>query len=334
MLSLVCGERCINATLSLVRQFWPSLAIIQAMTIFDGYHAAQQREKTLKQAIDNLAVQGKKLKIAAILYTEDQGSTLYTRLKQEAAQRVGIDYEVHTFSMRDGVEPTLAQLRLLNEDPSVTGIIIQKPWRRTWIDVTMVDDTNSKAVRQAFDMWWHLQTSQIQLAKDVDGLHPSTLETIAQGTWAEQGRVLPATAKAVLEIIKENFNEGEWSTLARKKTIILGKSDILGQPLFYELKNRGVAVEMIGSADLRQRVVDGRKLLDADIIVSATGQAKLITGDLVKAGVIVIDVGEPKGDVDFESVAQKAAFITPVPGGVGPMTVVCLLENCVALASN
>ncbi|HEX7018097.1 MAG TPA: bifunctional 5,10-methylenetetrahydrofolate dehydrogenase/5,10-methenyltetrahydrofolate cyclohydrolase [Patescibacteria group bacterium] len=296
------------------------------MIIFDGNKRAEEKLSALKTDVDKLVAQGKKLKIAAILYTEDIGSALYTRLKKEAAERIGIEYEVHQFSMRNGVEPVLVKIQELNADPSITGIIIQKPWRKTWVELNRLEG-DAKSISQAFNVWWQLQTSQLEISKDVDGLHPETLAAIKNGAWQTEGKVMPATAKAVLEIMGESS-----PTFEGQRVIIVGKSDILGQPLYYELKNRGVDVEMIGSADLRQRVVDGRKLLDADIIISATGQPNLITGDLVKEGGVVIDVGEPKGDVDFASVSQKASFITPVPGGVGPMTVVCLLENCVDLS--
>lgn len=296
------------------------------MIVFDGNASAENKLKALKPRVEELVSKGKKIKIAAILYTEDIGSTLYTRLKKDAAERVGIEYEVHHFSLRNGVEPVLTKIRELNQDPTVTGIIIQKPWRKTWVELNHLDG-DAQSIRQAFATWWHLQTSQIALTKDVDGLHPETLAAIEQGTWRQQGRVLPATAHAVLDILAE-LGRGDQKL---GKVIIIGKSDILGLPLFYELKNRGESVEIIGSADLRQRVADNRNLLDADVIVSATGQPNIITGELVRVGVVVIDVGEPKGDVEFDSVSPKAMFITPVPGGVGPMTVACLLENSVSL---
>jgi methylenetetrahydrofolate dehydrogenase (NADP+)/methenyltetrahydrofolate cyclohydrolase len=110
------------------------------------------------------------------------------------------------------------------------------------------------------------------------------------------------------------------------EVVVVGRSELVGRPLAYYLKTKISKVEMIGSKDNITQ-----ELINADIIVSATGQANLITGEMVKEGVIVIDVGEPRGDVEFASVAKKASFITPVPGGVGPVTVVSLLENLVEM---
>jgi methylenetetrahydrofolate dehydrogenase (NADP+)/methenyltetrahydrofolate cyclohydrolase len=288
------------------------------MTIFNGYQFAQEREARLKHEVDQLG-SDQTPSVAAILFQEDQGSQLYTKLKKEAAERVGITYQVFTFSMRDPVTEVLEQLTVLNQDPSITGIIIQKPWRKSWQSITggNVED---------FNEWWHTLTQAIALHKDVDGLHPQTLVAIKNNTWEQEGRVLPATCKAVLEILTtQNALQPE------KKVIILGKSDILGQPLFYQLQNLHLDVEMIGSQELQARRESGALLLDADIIVSATGRQQLITGELLSVGVTVVDVGEPRPDVDFTSVATKASFLTPVPGGVGPVTVVCLLENTLQL---
>jgi methylenetetrahydrofolate dehydrogenase (NADP+)/methenyltetrahydrofolate cyclohydrolase len=295
------------------------------MMVFDGNLLAQSKEAEIARQVAGLRQQGIQLKIAAVLFTEDQGSQLYTRLKSEAAQRVGIGYQVITFSMRDAVEEVVAAIQQLNSDHQVTGIIIQKPWRSTWIDVVAGDVAG-------FDAWWHSLTSQIDQTKDVDGLHPQTLAALEHGTWQPQTQVMPATAQAVLEII-DHAKQSITIDPPTTKVVVLGKSDILGKPLTYSLRHQGYQVEMIGSSELRQRVSSGQLLLDADVVVSSTGRHHLVTGDLVKDGVIAIDVGEPRPDIDFASVSPKAAFITPVPGGVGPMTVVCLLENAVRLAN-
>jgi len=288
------------------------------MQIFDGYAFANLKEEKLTRNLANLGLAQAPL-IAAMLFTEDQGSQLYTRLKKEAAGRVGIGYELNLFSLSDPIDQALAKIAEANQDPAVTGIIVQKPWRQTWIDVTGGD-------AQGFVEWWGQLTTAIDEAKDVDGLHPQTLRAIEANTWKDQRRVMPATAKAVISILSENrqLKPGQ-------KIIILGKSDILGQPLFFELTNQGYDVEMIGSKELQARRESGLLLLDADVIISSTGRKHLITGDLVKEGVIVADVGEPRPDVELCSVSEKAAFITPVPGGVGPVTVVSLLENAVDL---
>ena len=287
--------------------------------IFDGQALADQREQALASEIAQLP---KKLKIAAILFQEDEGSQLYTRLKREAAQRVGIEYQVEEFSLRAGVEPVLAKLTELNRDSSLTGIIIQKPWRKTWIEANRIDDANPKATRQAFTAWWRTLTTAIQPAKDVDGLHPT------------ESPVLPATVKAVLTILEVGLNITPTNWPADKSVAIIGKSDIFGLPMTQHLQDHGVKVDNLGSREFAQLTDSGRSL-PHQVVISATGQPHLITGQHIMEGAIVIDVGEPRPDVDrssAEGVEGKVAFLTPVPGGVGPLTVISLLENCLALS--
>lgn len=294
------------------------------MIIFDGNKLAAQLEQKLRQEVEALGNLGAKLKIAAILFTEDTGSQLYTRLKSEAAARVGIEYEVHQFSMTEGTAGVEQKLVALNEDASVTGIIIQKPWRNTWAKVKGISqDKGTKAVRQAFNSWWQFLVSKIDLIKDVDGLHPA------------QSKVLSATAKAVLTILDQAFGELKISSerQLQQQVLVLGRSDIVGRPVFDELENRGFLLKMLTRDNVKQRLESNKKFLDADVIISATGVKHLVTGEMVKKGVIAIDVGEPRPDIDLESMRGKAAFITPVPGGVGPMTVVSLLKNCVTIAT-
>ena len=285
------------------------------MIIFDGLKRAAEKETALLPKINKLKSQGINLKVVAVLFKEDAGSILYSNLKREVALRLGITYELHEFSFQEPVEKILTVLTQLGEDKTITGIIIQKPRRQTWADHNFLQGRD-KDIAAAFRLWWTLLTSKIKAQQDVDGLHP-TAESI----------VLPATAAAVLDILAKSKID-----LTQKKIIILGKSDLLGQPLYKYFLEKNLQVEMIGSRELAERIAAGKNLFDADLIISATGRAKLITGDLLKAGVALIDVGEPKGDVDFQSVADKASFITPVPGGVGPMTVISLMENCVTLA--
>lgn len=292
------------------------------MILFDGYETTKQREAALAVEVAKLGEQGKFIDVRAILFEEDSGSQLYTRLKQEAAHRVGMTYQAFPFSMKTEVEMIFPVLEKFNLDPEVTGIIIQKPLRSKWMEVT------GKSAEE-FQNWWTSLVSKIDIDKDVDGLHPDTLEAIHLGTWREEGKVMPATAQAVLDILKIAKESVELDL--DSKYIVLGRSEILGKPLFYELLNQGKKVEMIGSKELNERKAADQNLLDADVIITATGRPGLITGDLIKEGCIVIDVGEPKADVEASSVKEKAGFLTPVPGGVGPMTVMSLLENAVRL---
>lgn len=317
------------------------------MMLFNGITVAKDKELQLKQRIER-DFSNQKLVIAAILFKEDVGSQLYTRLKREAAERVGISYQVHEFSLSDSVQVIQDKLKELNQDSNITGIIIQKPWRTTWVkaqgsgflqEASLQSEVKSFH-RERFALWWNSLTTHISESKDVDGLHPNTIRKIQAGTWLAEGRVLPATCQAVLTILDEAKTQlvselpNEIQTIFEGTYIILGKSDLLGVPLYYELLRQKKDVELLASTELSQRMQSGQKLLDATVIISATGRRSLITGDMVSENVVVIDVGEPKPDVEFESVAPKAALITPVPGGVGPLTVISLLENCVRLAEN
>lgn len=313
------------------------------MIIFDGEQLAARLEQDLIQQVGALDKQGTQLKIAAILFTEDSGSQLYTQLKSEAAARVGIGYQVHEFSLRAGTAPIEAQLAALNQDPNITGVIIQKPTKKTWLQAKGVArDSSKKDKRRAFNAWWSFLTTLIDLKKDVDGLHPQTLSAIEKNT-RQPWQLLPATARGVMAILEKAFAQLhlDKNQQSQLRFLVLGRSDIVGQPVFYELKNRGLQVEMLGREEIKQRLMSCQKTnqpLAAEVIISATGVKHLLRSEGVAPGSIVIDVGEPRPDVDFPSIQaqppeKQPAFITPVPGGVGPMTVVSLLENCLALAT-
>jgi methylenetetrahydrofolate dehydrogenase (NADP+)/methenyltetrahydrofolate cyclohydrolase len=295
------------------------------MDIFDGNKLASEKKLALIKRASVLIEQGLKPKIAAILYEGDAGSQLYTDIKQRVAGEIGIEYERHNYALTDGVEPVIKLIDKLNKDKSVTGIIIQKPTRKSWAEANHLEG-RAKDIKKVYDLWWRLQTKKILESKDVDGLNPSIIEVIRGDKLEKNNRVLPATARAVLEIL-ETIN----IDLDDKKIVILGKSDLLGIPLYEYFLSKKIAVENMGRNDLSERVLSGQNLLDFDVVISATGVKNLVTAEMVKNGVVAIDVGEPRGDIDFESVKNKASFITPVPGGVGPMTVVCLMENCLDL---
>lgn len=296
------------------------------MIVFNGYTQAIEKESLLKSRVAELVARGGVIPaIAAVLFKEDSGSQLYTRLKSEAAQRVGIKYQVFEFSLTDSVEAVAEVIAELNTDTTVTGIIVQKPWRKMWLAA------NSGKRNEEYQNWWQSLMSAVDQSKDVDGLHPDTIRSVQAGTWREAGSVLPATCQAVLYAL-----ETAKTQLAREnlgKTIIIGRTDLLGIPLYHVLQQAGVDAELLGIKELEERKHSGQFLLDAQVVVSATGQKHLITGEMVGEGVIVIDVGEPQPDVDRDTVEDKASFLTPVPGGIGPLTVSFLLENATILAS-
>lgn len=187
------------------------------------------------------------------------------------------------------VEETVQLIKQASDDPAVHGILVQHPQGGVY--------SNEQ---------WQKLILAIAKEKDVDGLR-------------DDSRFLPATVKAILYVLEEARVQ-----LNEVKIVVVGSEGMIGKRLVIALSNRGA--EVIG-IDLPSNLVT--QLPSYPIIISATGVPGIIKGNMVKEGAIVIDVGSPKGDVDFEEVLQKASFITPVPGGVGPMTVACLLENVV-----
>ena len=287
------------------------------MIIFDGTAAALVREHALAERLTQLALPVSP-HIGAIVFSEDAGSRLYTGLKAEAAARVGIGYTPVFFSLHDAPETVIAQLKHWRSDAQITGVIVQKPMRAVWLSAGLDPAQYAR--------WWQRLVAAIPEDKDVDGLHPSTMAAIQAGTWREQGRVLPATCAAVLTIL-EAAEQGSQKKLLEESVAVIGKSDLLGLPLFSELKNRGVAVQLLGKRELAELKEQGRGLQEFSVIVTATGTPGLITKDLIQPGCTIIDAGEPKPDVDRASVGDIPGFMTPVPGGVGPLTIISLLEN-------
>lgn len=269
--------------------------------VFDGKAEAKKREKALATRVGKLAKKGKKLKLVSVIVGENPASHLYVNLKGKAAARVGIEFEKQEWHQAHQgkwhFDKLLAVVARLNRDKGVTGIMVQLPLPKELRDRTLE------------------LVSAVDPAKDVDCLHPANLGLVMMG----ETRFLPATVKAALDIIDAEVN------VAGKPVVVVGRSNIVGKPLAAELTNRDGVVTVAHS-----RVPDLKAVTkEAEVLVSATGIVNLITKDMVKPGAVVVDVGEPKGDVDFEGVSQVASVITPVPGGVGPMTVVSLLENVV-----
>lgn len=259
--------------------------------VFDGRALALAKETGLARKVAGME---KKLKLVSVVVGDNPISHLYVDLKGRAAERVGIDFEKVEFKVKNEklkIEEVINFIEKLNKDKRVTGIMVQLPL--------------PEIVRQETERL--LMT--ISPNKDVDGL-------------TGKGRFLPATVKAVLDIL-----EAENVTFKDKQVVIVGRSKIVGQPLARVLMDKQVAVTVAHS----QTENLGEVIRQADILISATGQPGLVTQDMVKPEAMVIDVGEPRGDVAGE-VGQVAGFITPVPGGVGPVTVACLLENVVEAA--
>jgi len=289
--------------------------------VFNGNKFAQQQLVKIKAEVSLLAKKGIIPRIATLVFVDDPASRLYTQFKRQAAEQVGVKFQAHEFRLSDDFDKIKTAIDQANLDKSVTGVMIQKPAQAVWQADYQIHDQSS----QNFGGWWQSLVSLINPHKDIDGLHPTTLEAIKNNLWQKQGRVLPATAQAVLDILDESpFRSG-------MKTVIVGRSDIVGLPIYYELQNRGEQPELLGRLDFIKRQQSASKLLDADVVITATGVPGLIKGEMLKMGVILIDAGEPKPDVDRSSIKEKTIFLTPVPGGVGPVTVACLMKNVLTM---
>lgn len=324
--------------------------------IFNGEQLAKQKALKLKTKVAAYREQGIYPKIAAIFFHEDAASALYTSLKKATAENLGIAYQAKAFSFTTPVVEIQKYLESLNTDPSITGIIIQKPWTKKWLEAVPNGD---------FKIWWSSLVSNIatkkshDVNKDVDGLSPDTLSSIKRGTWMQEQMVLPATARAVLSILKDyRANVDPDFSYLTEKVLIIGQSDLLGRPLFWHMQNlmqkgatvpqnfgeacqlsvleaqassKKCEVKLVGKQGLKELIEQKKSLSDFRVIISATGQKNLINGDLIASHSILIDVGEPQGDIDLSSCLNKADFITPVPNGVGPMTVISLMANALDL---
>lgn len=327
--------------------------------IFNGEQLAKQKALKLKTKVAAHHAKGIYPKVAAIFFKEDAASALYTSLKKQTAENLGIAYQAKAFSFADPVEVIQEYIDSLNSDASITGIIIQKPWTKKWLEAVPNGD---------FAKWWsglvsHIATKESHgINKDVDGLAPATLAAIKNGTWMQDGMVLPATARAVLSILKDyRANIDPDFSYLTENVLIIGQSDLLGKPLYWHIKNlmqhgatvpqafgeacqvsvvqaqendKKCEVKLVGKQGLEDIIEQRKSLSDFRVIISATGQKNLLSGELIAPHSVLIDVGEPQGDIDLQGCLNKVDFITPVPNGVGPMTVISLMANAVDLLKN
>ncbi len=287
--------------------------------IFNGQKQARKKLDAIKLKFNQRSDSTSKIKIKALVFDQDRVSWLYTSKKRQAASYIGIDYQAQGLD----INITIKQIKIIidrwNQDDKVIGIIIQKPSKKIW------NKTFSNKDRIVFTQWWHQIYQMVDVNKDVDGLTPKVQKAIADNSYKQKGFVLPATCKAVLEIMSRAQIDLNNST---RKFVIVGRSELLGKPLYWYLNNKNQKVELIGKKEFEKRKQSKKFLLDADVIVSATGKNQLITKEMIKQGAIIIDAGEPHPEFDYNSLLGHVSFITPVPGGVGPMTVSCLMENC------
>jgi methylenetetrahydrofolate dehydrogenase (NADP+)/methenyltetrahydrofolate cyclohydrolase len=271
--------------------------------VFEGKKLAQKKEKELAKKVAELKKKGIRPKLVSFLVGENPASLLYLKKKEEAAKRVGINFELQKFSSNINFTLLRRRIREKNNDSGVSGVMVQLP----------LSEINQEIL------------AEISPEKDVDCLTPENLGLLALG----KPRFLPAVVKAVLAILKFVFTQGVLpSPPLRWDIVVVGASGFVGRSLVAYLKNLGL--KAIPCDEFTKFLKKWTKR--GDILISATGVPGLIKKEMVKKGAVVIDVGSPKGDVDFEEVKKVASWITPVPGGVGPLTIVCLLENVLLAA--
>jgi len=262
--------------------------------IFDGRAFAAQKRELLKSKIEPLGKKGAAPHLASVIVGDNPASLLYVGLKKKAAEQIGAKVDIYHLGNNTKKEELVDLIESLNKDASVHGIMIQLP------------------LPQGLSGDKETIISQINPKKDVDGLRADS-------------PFLHPTSKAVIEILNSA------KTLLKRKpelVCVVGSSGMVGMPLVKELKKENYKVIECSSLTKNLR----EKTQDADVVVSTTGKENIIGAEDVKNQAIVIDVGSPKADVDFNKVLSKSAFITPVPGGVGPVTITCLLENLIAAA--
>ena len=275
-------------------------------TLIDGKSLAASLRAAQKSAIESLAARGVRPGLAAILAGDDPASRVYVRNKARACKETGVRSEVHEFPEQVSESALLECVAQLNADPRVHGILVQLPLPRQ-LDASRV-------------------LAAVSPAKDVDGFHAVNLGALLQG----RPGFVPGTAAGVMRLL-----EHAGVPLAGRHAVIVGRSMIVGKPLALLLLQKDATVTICHSmtADLAAMT------RQADILVAAVGRAKLITAVMLKPGACVIDVGVNRladgtlaGDVDFAAARDIAGWITPVPGGVGPMTVAMLIVNTVRAA--
>ncbi len=265
--------------------------------IIDGKKVAEKIRAGIKAEIAGMK---KKPGLAAILVGENPASDSYVRTKENACKEAGIYSDVHRLPDSTTEEELLHLIGKLNIDKRIHAILVQLP---------LPQHISEERVLAA-----------VAAEKDVDGFNPANLGKLAAGNEA----AVPCTPKGIIRLLEEYRIK-----ISGKSAVVVGRSGIVGRPTAMMLMNRDATVTVCHSKTKGL----GEYTKNADILVAAAGKAKLITADMIKEGAAVIDVGITRvggklvGDVDFEPAREKAAYITPVPGGVGPMTVAMLLEN-------
>lgn len=278
------------------------------MTILDGKNVSARVKERVKFEALNLKNQGIEPALAVILVGEDKASQTYVAAKEKACNLCEIKSVMHRLSESTTQSELIALIDVLNLDDGIDGILVQLPLPKH-IDTNKILET-------------------ISPAKDVDGFAAINVGKLASGL----DGFVPCTPLGIMEIFKAyDIN------LEGKNAVVIGRSNIVGKPMANLLLNANATVTVTHSKTRNLKEI----CAGADILVAAIGRADFVTADMVKDGAVVIDVGinrmddgKLKGDVKFDEVAPKCSFITPVPGGVGPMTIAMLLSNTIKSAKN
>lgn len=276
------------------------------MKILDGKAVSLKVKESVKVRADELKKFGIEPTLAVVLVGEDKASQTYVRAKEKACNEYGIKSVAHRLSENTTQNELLALINVLNLDDSIHGILVQLPLPKH-IDTNVV-------------------LAAIDPRKDVDGFHAVNVGKLVSGL----DGFVPCTPLGVMEILKEYGID-----VAGLNAVVIGRSNIVGKPMANLLLNASATVTVTHSKTKNLKEI----CKNADLIVAAIGKPFFLKADMVKEGAVVVDVGINRlddgrlvGDVDFEEVAPKCSYITPVPGGVGPMTIAMLLNNTILAA--
>lgn len=276
--------------------------------IIDGKSIAKRLETSIRERLSAMSGEGRKINMANILVGDKASSELYTKSQQRVCDSLGIGYKRVELKGGSSTDYIIDAVRDLNADDAVQGIMVQMP---------LPEKVNCRKVIDSIDR-----------DKDVEGVHSDNLGALLLGDYS----IAPCTAKAIHHILSDLPVDLEGA-----ETVIVGHSNIVGKPLSLMMMNE-LSTTTVCHIATSKRGMLSEHTVKAEILIVAVGNAGLITADMVSEGVVVIDAGincsEDRvcGDVDFDSVRHKASYITPVPGGVGPVTMMMLMDNLINCA--
>lgn len=270
------------------------------MTLIDGKQLAKKIRKSLKEKVDREQI---KPKLVVIWCGNNEASRVYVRIKSKACEEVGVKFEEYHFGENISETELIDFIYKLNNEESINGILVQYP---------IPKQISLQKIANAIDK-----------NKDVDGFNPYNIGLLDSNCPV----FTPCTPLGIMKMFEEYKID-----LTGKKVVIIGRSNVVGKPMAECMLNANATVTICHSKTKNLK----EELLKADVIISSAGKRNIVTADMVREGTVVIDVGTNRdengklcGDVDFENVKKKASYITPNPGGVGPMTVAMLLNNVI-----